>query len=135
MDEKQYFASFSNNLYRARSQRRRNSNCRQCQYHWIGEWLFSSTSITDEKDNLVVILTPYVIDKSEKLSQLQKELGQLANLQREYNLEVFQRIEEEGFDSSSELTVDLDEEVEAEKKDTIDTSNLIQEAEDLEGIE
>ena len=45
------------------------------------------------------------------------------------------RIEEEGFDSSSELTVDLDEEVKTQEVDAIDTSNVIQEAEDVEGIE
>lgn len=61
---------------------------------WLGKWLFSSTSIREEKDNLVVILTPYVINKSEKLSQLQKELGMLEKLQKEYELEVFQTLEE-----------------------------------------
>lgn len=55
----------------------------------IGDLLFSSTSTTLEQDNLVVILTPYVIDKSEKLSQLQKDLGVLAKLQKEYNVNVF----------------------------------------------
>ena len=59
---------------------------------WIGEWLFSSTSTTEEQDNLVVILTPYVIDKSEKLSQLQKDLGMLAKLQKEYNVDVFNNL-------------------------------------------
>ncbi|MBU0720375.1 type II and III secretion system protein:NolW [bacterium] len=61
---------------------------------WLGEWLFSSTSIKNEEDNLVVILTPYVVDKSEKLSLLQKDLGVLTQLQNEYNQKVFERIEE-----------------------------------------
>lgn len=61
---------------------------------WIGKWLFSSSSVTERKDNLVVILTPYVIDKSEKLSLLQKELGTLETLQRKYNEDVFKRLEE-----------------------------------------
>lgn len=61
---------------------------------WIGEWLFSSTATTDQEDNLVVILTPYVIEKSEKLSQLQKDLGVLSKIQEEYNKEVFQKIED-----------------------------------------
>ena len=61
---------------------------------WIGEWFFSSTGTTDQEDNLVVILTPYVIEKSEKLSQLQKDLGVLSKIQKEYNKEVFQRIED-----------------------------------------
>jgi general secretion pathway protein D len=61
---------------------------------WIGEWLFGSTSITTEEDNLVVILTPYVVDKSEKLSLLQRQLGKLSALQAEYDKEVFQKVEE-----------------------------------------
>jgi len=61
---------------------------------WIGEYLFSSTSTTIEEDNLVVILTPYIIDKSEKLSQLQKDLGTLVQIQKEYNEKVFKKIEE-----------------------------------------
>ena len=60
---------------------------------WIGEWLFSSTTTTEEKDNLVVILTPYVIDKSENLSQLQRDLGVFEKIQKEYNLEVFHELE------------------------------------------
>ncbi len=59
---------------------------------WLGEWLFSSKSNSIEEDNLVVILTPYVIGKSEKLSQLQKELGVLARLQKEYNIKVFESL-------------------------------------------
>lgn len=62
----------------------------------IGSWLFSSTSIVNEEDNLIVILTPYVIDKSEKLSQLQQDLGKLTQLQSEYNEKVFKQIEEKG---------------------------------------
>ncbi len=57
---------------------------------WIGEYLFSSTSTSNEQDNLVVMLTPYVIDKSEKLSQLQKDLGLLAKIQKEYNVKAFE---------------------------------------------
>ncbi len=53
----------------------------------IGEYLFSSTSKNEEKDNLVVILTPYVIDKSENLSQLQKDLGVLSKIQEDYSKE------------------------------------------------
>ncbi len=60
---------------------------------WIGELLFASKSTTEEKDNLVVILTPYVIDKSENLSELQKNLGVLDRIQKEYNIEVFESLE------------------------------------------
>jgi len=58
----------------------------------IGSWLFSSKSKTEEQDNLVVILTPYVIDKSDKLSKLQEDLGMLAKLQKAYDLEAFKKI-------------------------------------------
>ncbi len=61
---------------------------------WIGEYLFSSTTTTNEQDNLIVLLTPYVIDKSEKLSQLQKDLGLLAKIQKEYNVKAFEQLEE-----------------------------------------
>ncbi len=60
----------------------------------IGSWLFSSSSVTVEEDNLVVILTPYVIDKSDKLSQLQKDLGVLTRIQEEYNKEVFHKLQD-----------------------------------------
>ena len=59
---------------------------------FIGEYLFSSTSTTSEQDNLVVLLTPYIIDKSEELSRLQKDLGLLAKIQKEYNVEVFESL-------------------------------------------
>ena len=59
----------------------------------IGSWLFSSKSKTEEQDNLVVILTPYVIDKSEQLSKLQKDLGLLSKLQKKYDKEVFEKIQ------------------------------------------
>ncbi len=63
---------------------------------WIGDWLFSSKSVSAEEDSLVVILTPYVIEKSEKLSKLQQDLGKLSRLQQQYNKEVFKRIETNG---------------------------------------
>jgi len=56
-------------------------------------WLFSYSSKEEHQDNLLVILTPYVIDKSEKLSVLQQQLGELGRLQQEYNKEVFPRVE------------------------------------------
>lgn len=67
----------------------------------IGEYLFSSTATTQEQDNLVVILTPYVIDKSEQLSELQKDLGVLSKMQAKYNKYVFNMIEKKGFESLS----------------------------------
>ncbi len=60
----------------------------------IGEYLFSSNSVIDEQDNLVVILTPYVIDKSDELSKLQADLGILAKIQEEYNRKAFELIEQ-----------------------------------------
>jgi len=59
----------------------------------LGEYLFSSTTKSEERDNLVVILTPYVIDKSENLSQLQKDLGVLAKVQKEYSDEAIARLQ------------------------------------------
>lgn len=58
----------------------------------IGEYLFSSTSVENEDANLVVVLTPYVVDKSENLSELQQNLGLVAKLQKEYNVEVFKNL-------------------------------------------
>jgi general secretion pathway protein D len=58
----------------------------------LGDTLFSSSTKKDEQDNLVVILTPYIIAKSEKLSQLQKDLGELKNIQKIYNQEIFKKI-------------------------------------------
>ncbi len=60
---------------------------------WIGEYLFTSTTTNVEQDNLIVMLTPYVIDKSEKLSKLQKDLGLLAKIQKEYNVKAFEELE------------------------------------------
>jgi len=66
---------------------------------FIGSWLFSSKSTTLQQDNLVVILTPYVINKSEQLSKLQKELGLLAKLQKKYDKKVFKKVETENKDA------------------------------------
>jgi general secretion pathway protein D len=58
----------------------------------IGEYLFSSQSEKVEEDNLIVILTPYIIDKSNELSKLQKQLGVLTDIQKKYNVQIFQKI-------------------------------------------
>jgi len=79
---------------------------------WLGDWLFSSNNIKNEKDNLIVILTPYVIETSENLSQLQKNLGVLSNLQKEYNDKVFAKIEaraEDGEETPSLLDTNTTE--------------------------
>ncbi|NPA60091.1 MAG: hypothetical protein GXO30_06470 [Epsilonproteobacteria bacterium] len=70
----------------------------------IGDYLFSSTSTKTEEDNLVVILTPYIIDKSEKLSKLQRELGMFAHIQKEYNLKIFKKIKKDA--NQEEIQVD-----------------------------
>ncbi len=57
-------------------------------------WFFSWTSEEEQQDNLLVMLTPYVIDQSEKLSVLQQQLGELGRLQQEYNKVIFPRVEE-----------------------------------------
>ena len=59
---------------------------------WLGKWLFSSKTTKDEQDNLVVILTPYVIDKSENLSALQKNLKKKKKIQEEYDVKVFKEL-------------------------------------------
>ena len=75
----------------------------------VGEYLFSSTSTSEEQDNLVVVLTPYVIAKSEKLSQLQKDLGVLSRIQEKYNKEVFKRIKEGKQDKSkTDISTDVE---------------------------
>ena len=56
-------------------------------------WFFTWSSEEEIQDNLLVMLTPYVIDKSEKLSILQQQLGELGRLQQEYNKEVFPIVE------------------------------------------
>lgn len=78
---------------------------------WIlGDLLFSSTSITKEKDNLIVILTPYVVDKSEKLSLLQENLGALEKLQKEYNIKIFDKIEKQAKANELKKEETMDEE-------------------------
>jgi general secretion pathway protein D len=84
---------------------------------WLGEWLFSSTKTEIQQDNLVVILTPYVIGKSEKLSQLQKELGMLVKLQREYNLKAFESIKKKNLKKD----INLVEKKEEKLVETLDT--------------
>ena len=74
---------------------------------FIGEALFSSKSKTLEEDNLVVILTPYVIDKSDKLSKLQKELGVLAEVQKRYNIKIFEKIKNNGLKNEAKNTQDM----------------------------
>lgn len=61
----------------------------------VGDYLFASNEIKKEQTNLVVILTPYVIDKSEELSKLQRDLGILSNIQKEYDEKIFQKITKE----------------------------------------
>ncbi|MCD6432869.1 MAG: type II secretion system secretin GspD [Sulfurimonas sp.] len=75
---------------------------------FIGEYLFSSTTLVVEEDNLVVILTPYIIDKSEELSQLQRDLGTVLELQKEYNINVFKKIEKRAKLNGMQKGSDLD---------------------------
>ncbi|MBU1927969.1 hypothetical protein KKG77_03105 [bacterium] len=72
----------------------------------IGEYLFSSKSKSNEQDNLVVILTPYIIDKSAQLSQLQQDLGVLSRIQKEYNDKAFEKLEKkkEEMENAEETT-------------------------------
>jgi len=67
----------------------------------IGDYLFSSNTNEKVEDNMVVLLTPYVVDKSEKLSELQETLGKLTRLQKIYNEEVFEKIEKQASEPAS----------------------------------
>jgi len=66
-------------------------------------WFFTHTDTKDQQDNLIVILTPYIIDKSEKLSELQQQLGELTRLQTEYNKEVFKTIKRNSDELQEEM--------------------------------
>lgn len=61
----------------------------------VGKYLFSSNTNSITKDSLVVLITPYIIDKSEQLSKLQKHLGELTIMQNEYDKVVFKNLEEQ----------------------------------------
>jgi len=56
--------------------------------------LFTHNDKVEQQDNLMVLLTPYVIPKSDELSKLQERLGEFGRLQVEYNKEVFKKIED-----------------------------------------
>ncbi len=77
----------------------------------LGDLLFSSNSTKVEEDNLVVILTPYVISKSEELSQLQKDLGILSSVQDTYNLDIFKSMEEKRLEKSQEIQTQDDDDL------------------------
>jgi len=47
--------------------------------------LFDSKSLVKQSDTLLLVITPYIIDDSRTLSQLQTDLGQLGSLQKVYN--------------------------------------------------
>jgi general secretion pathway protein D len=55
-------------------------------------YAFRHNSVTDDQDHLLVVLTPYIVASSAKLSTLQENLGKLGQLQKEYNKVVFDRI-------------------------------------------
>ena len=59
----------------------------------VGNYLFSSNSKDVSKDSLIVVLTPYVINKKERLSDLQEKLGKLNILQTMYDKAIFKEIE------------------------------------------
>lgn len=58
-------------------------------------WLFTHKEKEDTQDNLLVLLTPYVIEKSARLSELQKQLGEIARLQKKFDKDLFDKIEKE----------------------------------------
>lgn len=50
--------------------------------------LFQHSSTITQKDNLLLVITPYIIDDSKTLSSLQKDLGALGQLQQLYNQQI-----------------------------------------------
>ncbi len=88
---------------------------------WLGKYLFSSTSTNVEQDNLIVLLTPYVIDNSEKLSKLQKDLGLLAKLQEEYNVKVFADLDKRA--KTKEVRTANHNNIEEDKLNTLHENN------------
>ena len=68
----------------------------------LGE-LFTHHDTKEEQDNLLVILTPYVIDKSAKLSMLQQQLGELGRIQKEYNQIIFPEVEKQAEESTKNV--------------------------------
>jgi general secretion pathway protein D len=59
---------------------------------FVGEYLFSSSSVSSQKDNLIVILTPYIIENSSKISDLQNYLSTLSKKQDVYTKRVLKEI-------------------------------------------
>jgi len=56
--------------------------------------LFKTDGGGNDKINLVIVLTPYVVDRSSDLSSLQEKLTELNKLQKQYNERVFSEITE-----------------------------------------
>lgn len=70
---------------------------------WLGAWLFSYKKDEIVKDNLIIVLTPYILNKSEQLSKLQEKLGKLDNLQSEYNNMVLDEMQKRAKKVKSEI--------------------------------
>jgi len=67
--------------------------------------LFRDKSYKSDKINLIIILTPYIINKSEDLEKLRKNLQNLSKLEKE----VVQKIMEEGLEKKGSLKPSLKE--------------------------
>lgn len=50
--------------------------------------IFKHNDKKTQKDNLLLVITPYIIDDSKTLSSLQKDLGALGQLQQLYNQQI-----------------------------------------------
>jgi general secretion pathway protein D len=61
-------------------------------------YAFRHNETVKEQDNLIVILTPYIIESSDKLSKLQTRLGELDRLQKEFNKQLFEKMEKKAKD-------------------------------------
>ena len=85
--------------------------------------LFTSKGNSGSKVNVVIYLTPYIIQKSSDLADLRQHLDELESVQQQYNKIVFDALEEKAngtagnghvtFSGTSNNPIDFDEDVEA----------------------
>ncbi|HIC43752.1 MAG TPA: hypothetical protein EYO73_05550, partial [Sulfurimonas sp.] len=55
--------------------------------------LFTHTNDQVDNQSMAIVITPYIVTTSASLSRLQKDLGILGKIQKQYNAEVFAKIE------------------------------------------
>jgi general secretion pathway protein D len=55
--------------------------------------LFRSTATASDRINLVIILTPYIVGKSDDLTSLRAQLSELDKIEKQYVNEVTKKLE------------------------------------------